>query len=126
MLTRLAHQSTPLSRKELCDLKLLAQFTSIYCRAHHAEAKQVLAMDDSIWLGMNLKKFPVCQACREFLCYAFERRMNCPLDVKPACKHCQIHCFKPGHREQVREIMRFSGQYLIKRGRLDLLWRYWF
>jgi hypothetical protein len=58
--------------------------------------------------------------------YAFDRRLRCPLEEKPACKHCQVHCFKPGHREKVREIMRFSGQYLIWRGRLDLLWHYFF
>ncbi|NOR49648.1 MAG: hypothetical protein GQ530_01275, partial [Desulfuromonadales bacterium] len=40
--------------------------------------------------------------------------------------HCPVHCYAPEQREKVREIMRFSGQYLIKRGRLDLLWHYFF
>jgi hypothetical protein len=37
-----------------------------------------------------------------------------------------VHCYQPGHREKVRAIMRFSGPYLIRRGRLDLLWHYFF
>jgi hypothetical protein len=42
------------------------------------------------------------------------------------CKHCKIHCYRPDYREKVREIMRYSGKALIKRGRLDLVWHYLF
>jgi hypothetical protein len=75
---------------------------------------------------LPLHNYPVCADCAGFLAYAFERRLRCPLEEKPSCKHCPVHCYKPGHRERVREIMRFSGRHLIMRGRLDLLWRYWF
>lgn len=122
----LAHQSASLSAKELKDLRVLAQFTSVYCNVHHDDVKSPLLLDEPAFAGLPLDRYPVCVSCRQFLVYAFERRLRCPLEEKPACKHCQVHCFKPGHREKVREIMRFSGQYLIKRGRLDLLWHYWF
>jgi hypothetical protein len=52
--------------------------------------------------------------------------LNCPLEEKPVCKHCHVHCYRKGHREKVREIMRFSGRALIRKGRLDLLWHYLF
>jgi hypothetical protein len=42
------------------------------------------------------------------------------------CKHCKIHCYRPDYREKVREIMRYSGKALIKRGRLDLVCHYLF
>ncbi|MCK4502919.1 MAG: nitrous oxide-stimulated promoter family protein, partial [Desulfuromonadales bacterium] len=64
--------------------------------------------------------------CLDFLEYAIERRLQCPVEEDPNCKHCQIHCYRSGHREKVREIMRYSGKTLIKRGRLDLLWHYFF
>lgn len=115
-----------MNRKEIKDLKVLAQFTSVYCRVHHAGPKQVLTTDSSDLEQLPLEKYPVCKECREFLDYAFERRLRCPLEERPSCKHCHIHCYRPGHRDKVRQIMRFSGQYLIKRGRLDLLWHYWF
>jgi hypothetical protein len=119
-------QSQPLSRKEIKDLKVLLQFTAVYCKVKHAGGKSVIVTDDSEVKRLPLGMFPVCDECRDFVLYAFDRRLRCPLQEKPACKHCQVHCFKPGHREKVREIMRFSGQYLIRRGRLDLLWHYFF
>lgn len=115
-----------LGARELKDLKVLLQFTAVYCRAKHAAVKSAVTTDERELHRLPLQKYPVCNDCRDFLLYAFERRLRCPLDDKPACKHCQVHCFKPGHRERVREIMRFSGQHLIRRGRLDLLWHYFF
>jgi len=116
----------PLGRKELKDLKVLALFTSVYCHAHHEPPQMSL---DGISLGIGEVKFgrySACSECREFLSYAIARRLKCPLTPKPTCKHCTIHCYRPGHREKVREIMRFSGKHLLKRGRLDLLWHYFF
>lgn len=111
---------------ECKDLNVLLQFTAVYCRAHHAGERGAVIPDEEGLQGLSLQRHPVCAECREFLLYAFARRLRCPLEEKPSCKHCQVHCFKPGHREKVREIMRFSGQYLILRGRLDLLWNYFF
>ncbi len=113
---------TPQERK---DIKVLALFTSVYCDAHHGETKGALD-----WGALGLpeagRRYRFCAECREFLVYAATRRIKCPLDPKPVCKHCHIHCYRPGHREKVREIMRFSGRRLIMRGRLDLLWHYFF
>ena len=94
--------------REARDQEILTRFTSLYCKVHHGGTHEL------------------CADCVEFLTYARERRRLCPLDPKPACKHCPVHCYRPGHREQVRRIMRFSGRRLILRGRLDLLWKYLF
>jgi hypothetical protein len=115
-----------LTRKELKDLKVLVQFTEVYCRVKHVDDKSVISSVEPGLQRLPLHRYSVCNECRDFLRYAFERRLRCPLAEKPACKHCQVHCFKPVYRDRVREIMRFSGQYLIKRGRLDLLWHYFF
>lgn len=117
--------STP-DPKEIKDLRVLAQFTSVYCRVHHEGPRESLVPREDWGADINLSRFQMCASCREFLDYAIERRLRCPLDPKPTCKHCHIHCYRPGHREQVLEIMRFSGKYLMKRGRLDLLWHYFF
>lgn len=113
-----------LTLKERKDLKVLALFTSVYCAAHHqAERSPVEHPSANLLL---LKRYACCTECRDFLLYAIDRRLNCPLDDKPTCKHCHVHCYRKGHREKVREIMRYSGRALIRRGRLDLLWHYFF
>jgi hypothetical protein len=116
----------PLTRKEIKDLKVLLQFTAVYCRVKHSDDSAIITTSQPDLQKLPLQKYPVCPECREFLLYAFERRLRCPLAEKPLCKHCPVHCYKPEYRAKVREIMRFSGQYLIRRGRLDLLWHYFF
>jgi len=113
-----------LTPREIKDLKVLAQFTAVYCQAHHPGPRQALTITAPAMRAVSLEKYPLCRDCAAFLAYACERRLRCPLDDKPACKHCPVPCYRPGHREKVREIMRFSGRYLIRRGRLDLLWHY--
>jgi hypothetical protein len=117
----------PLRGRESKDLKVLTLFTEAFCRAHHRESPREVFSPGSSGLNVIGARRPrLCAECREFLAYAISRRLKCPLDPKPACKHCHVHCYRPGHREKVREIMRFSGQHLIRRGRLDLLWHYLF
>jgi len=60
------------------------------------------------------------------LAYALERLERSMQNPKPACKHCEIHCYKPAHREKIREVMRYSGKRLILYGRFDLLRHYLF
>lgn len=110
-----------MTKKERKDLGVLALFTSVYCRAHHKGDKRAPDISEIGKPGMRL-----CDECNDFLSYAFVRRLKCPLDPKPDCKGCQIHCYRKGHRDKVREIMRFSGKRLILRGRFDLLWHYFF
>ncbi|MBN1958531.1 MAG: nitrous oxide-stimulated promoter family protein [Desulfuromonadales bacterium] len=113
-----------LTRREKKDLQILALFTAVYCRDHQHQA--TMRLTDLPEQLRKLSGYRYCSDCLEFLEYAVERRMRCPLEDKPSCKHCSVHCYRPGHREKVREIMRFSGQRLILRGRLDLLWHYLF
>lgn len=108
--------------KETKDLHVLALFTSVFCADHHADRLRT-ALDSPL---PEFEKYLYCSECHDFLSYAIERRQRCPLEPKPTCKHCQTHCYRTGHREKVREIMRYSGKTLIKRGRLDLLWYYFF
>lgn len=121
---KISLSNSPLTPKERKDLKVLALFTSVYCQSHHSAKRKPL---NDLPSGLtSLKRYECCDGCTDFLRYAIERRLSCPLDPKPVCKHCTVHCYRKGHREQVREIMRFSGKTLIRRGRLDLLWHYLF
>jgi len=100
---------TELTDKEIKDLKVLDQFIRVYCRGKHRS-----------------KKGTLCSECSALLDYAHMRRKKCPLDPKPACKHCPVHCYAKAQREKIREVMAYSGKHLLLRGRLDLLWHYFF
>jgi hypothetical protein len=98
------------NKKKLCsDLKVIDAFVGIYCRGKHGSRKGEL-----------------CEACRELVQHAHVKRQRCPLDPKPACKHCPIHCYGKAQRQTMREVMGYSGRRLLLSGRLDLLWHYFF
>ncbi|WP_460594564.1 nitrous oxide-stimulated promoter family protein [Geomonas sp. Red276] len=95
--------------KEANDIKVLDAFIGVYCRGRHGSRKGEL-----------------CPSCAELLAYARTKRSRCPLDPKPDCKHCPIHCYGKNQRAAIREVMAYSGRRLLLRGRLDLLWHYFF
>jgi predicted amidophosphoribosyltransferase len=78
------------------DLKTLYRFMLIYCQGNHGV------------------KQGFCPECQDLLAYAQQRRQLCPLDPKPACKNCSIHCYKPEYREKIRQVMRYSGKRFYK------------
>ena len=118
--------TTSLSKKEYKDLRVLVTFTAVYCQHHHDALTTGVDIGSESCEPLTSGKYQVCPECREFLSYAIARRINCPLDPKPVCKHCPVHCYKPDYRQQVKDIMRFSGKHLLLRGRVDLLWHYFF
>jgi YbgA-like uncharacterized protein len=119
-------QPVTLTGKELKDLRLLALFIDCWCAAHHDAAVRGALENEVEFARLALHRCRLCQECRELLAYAVARRIACPLEPKPACKDCPIHCYQAAQRAKIRSIMRFSGRHLILRGRLDLLCHYFF
>jgi len=117
-----------LDRKKAKDIRILSQFVSVFCREkHQAEEKQPFSIKDERVGDILAGKNPVlCDDCRRLLSHGIVKLLLCPYDPKPMCKKCATHCYAPGYREKVREVMRFSGIHLVKRGRLDLLFHYLF
>src|SRR5512138_722152 len=109
--------------RQIKDLKVLAKFVQVYCRARHGKDDAKAVIDLGALLGKDVK---LCGECAGLVAYAVERRRKCPLEPKPSCKHCPVHCYSKEYRAKIREVMAFSGKRLILRGRLDLLWHYFF
>lgn len=108
------------------DLKILIRFIALYCRSKHGNGLQdksslVLPADLD-----NVVKAEVhlCSDCMALVGYAMDKRRKCPLQPKPSCKKCPIHCYSKANRDKIRDVMAFSGKRMILRGRLDLLWHY--
>ena len=89
------------------DSRVIRKFIAVYCRENHGRPSGEL--------------FPECD---DLLQYALQRLARCPMDPKPKCKACPVHCYRPDYRKRIQQVMRLSGMYLIKRGRLDWLVRY--
>ncbi len=105
------------------DLKVLINFVRLYCALQHTDQTEAALPDLD---GICRKGLRVCTECRELVEYALKKRRNCPLDPKPSCKQCRIHCYSKEYRARIREIMAFSGKRMIMRGRLDYIWHYLF
>jgi len=89
------------------ERQILGRFIEVYCRAHHGTAGRAL-----------------CGDCADLLAYAEMRLARCPYDPKPKCKDCPTHCYRPEQRAKIREVMKFSGMYFVKRGRIDWMIKY--
>ena len=104
------------------DLRTLALFIDLYCRYRHAGAEKGppdLKTHDAEAIAGRARL--LCEDCRQVLAHAFVKRSHCPMDPKPACKHCPAHCYHPTYRARIREVMKFSGRKMLLGGRLDYL-----
>ena len=97
------------------DIRVLREFIQIYCDTKHKDRLKTRENNTNL-----------CSECHDTLNYSSLRREYCPLDPKPMCKNCEIHCYKPEYRQRIKEIMRHSGIMLIRHGRLDLIFHYFF
>lgn len=93
--------------KKARDAATIEKFIAVYCRKKHATPKGEL-----------------CDDCADLLDYARGKLAGCPMDPKPKCKDCPVHCYSPEYRQRIKDVMRLAGIYSVKRGRLDWLVRY--
>lgn len=55
-----------------------------------------------------------CVECKNLIDYSHVKLDMCTFgDLKPACSKCSVHCYKPGMRKIIREVMRYSGPRMI-------------
>ena len=104
------------------DQKTLIRFVQTYCEDLHAEAPTGRVDLKTIDVAaLNGRPVMLCPGCAKLLAHALVKRSVCPMDPKPACKHCPKHCYHPTYRQQVRQVMKHSGRKLVMRGHLNYL-----
>jgi hypothetical protein len=114
----------PVNGKKEKDIRTLGLFVQVYCRQRHDGTRDTFEyrhLDSARCLPEGLL---LCARCRDLLTHGITKLLLCLYDPKPMCKKCATQCYHPGYREEIRGVMRFSGMYLIKHGRLDLLAHY--
>lgn len=110
-----------IGKKVKKDISVLASFIGAYCKVKHVDREHAKYQNERY---LPKGGPTLCEECSKLLSYAIGKRVACPYDPKPACRKCKTHCYRGDYREKMKEVMRFSGPYLIKRGRLDLLLHY--
>ncbi|MGD9578510.1 MAG: nitrous oxide-stimulated promoter family protein [Syntrophorhabdus sp.] len=116
--------SREFTTKEKSDIRTLMRFVEIYCREKHTNEKSPFTFTRIDVKSIRKKDLMLCPECTKLLRYGLTMRLKCPHDPKPMCKKCTTQCYKGDYRSKIREIMKFSGIYLVKHGRLDMLYHY--
>ncbi|WP_237040641.1 nitrous oxide-stimulated promoter family protein [Phocaeicola faecalis] len=56
----------------------------------------------------------LCPECQALLEYAHTRLDRCPFgEKKTTCRLCTVHCYKPGMRKRMQEVMRYAGPRMM-------------
>ncbi|MEJ2577374.1 MAG: nitrous oxide-stimulated promoter family protein [Gammaproteobacteria bacterium] len=80
------------------EQRTITAMLRIYCRDHHRAAPEL------------------CDDCAKLLDYAQRRLDTCPFqERKPACNHCEVHCYSKVMRERVKQVMRYAGPRMLLR-----------
>ena len=83
-------------------------------RRMQREAKTVEMMIRRYCRDMHHTKNALCEECEKLLIYAGERLRGCPFqENKTTCGKCPIHCYKPGMRRKIQDVMRYVGPRMI-------------
>ena len=92
------------------DAEKLLKFVSMYCRSHHAgnKVQPFNFLYPKIPVRIHSDK-PLCGQCEKLLRHAIVMRVLCPLDPKPKCRKCPQNCYRPGYRDAMEVVMRYSG-----------------
>ena len=112
------------SNKEQDDIRTMMKFVRIYCRENHDGERGPFSFRLFDIKAIEKKEISLCPDCSKLLTYGLTMRLKCPHDPKPMCKKCETQCYRGDYKSKIREVMKFSGMYLVKHGRVDLLYHY--
>jgi hypothetical protein len=113
-----------ISEKEKKDIRTLIRFMKIFCMENHNSERVPFSFKLFDIREIEKKEISLCQDCTRLLTYGLTMRLKCPYDPKPMCKKCKTQCYHGDYKAKIREVMRSSGMYMIKHGRLDMLYHY--
>ncbi len=113
-----------LTAAQIRDLRVLASFIRLFCHARHDRKNVGERNIPEIVRPGRRPEETICPDCAALLEHGMQKRSLCPLEPKPSCKSCHIHCYTPEYRLKIREIMAYSGRRMIMQGRIDYLWHY--
>ena len=89
------------------EKRVIQEMITLYCRKQHHELQ-------------------LCKECNSLLQYAKQRIDCCPfIESKTFCSNCRVHCYRKEQREQIRQIMRYSGPRMLLHRPVMVLQHMW-
>ena len=87
-------------KKRQKEQYVVEEMIRLYCRKKHSKEER--------------QEGQMCPECQRLSDYAKQRSQKCPfMEQKTFCANCKVHCYKPEMREQIRQVMRFSGPRML-------------
>ena len=87
-------------KKRQKEQYVVEEMVRLYCRKNHKE--------------QYAEQKNMCSKCQALADYAKARSEHCPfMENKTFCANCKVHCYKLDMREQIRQVMRFSGSRML-------------
>ncbi len=78
------------------------------------EEKETVTKMIRIYCKKKHHQKELCENCQGINDYALKRLSYCQFgEEKSACSNCPVHCYKPDARQKIKEIMRFSGPWML-------------
>ncbi len=95
-----------MTKLQLEEQRVVAVMVEMWCRAKHSKSG----------VEKSAGERKLCESCKKLLHYAQNRVLKCPvIESKTTCKRCLVHCYSPQMRQEIREVMRYSGPRIIFR-----------
>jgi hypothetical protein len=113
-----------LSKRERDDIRTLMGFVSIYCKEKHNGERVPFLFKLFDIKEIEENEISLCPNCTRLLAYGLAMRLKCPHNPKPMCKKCQTQCYHSDYKAKIQEVMKFSGMYMMKHGRVDMFYHY--
>lgn len=89
-----------IEKKRQKEQYVVEEMIRLYCHKNHVKD--------------NRHGEQLCPTCQKLAEYAKQRSQNCPfMEEKTFCANCKVHCYAPQMREQIRQVMRFSGPRML-------------
>lgn len=96
-------------KKRQKEQYVVEEMIRLYCRKNHPKEKR--------------QEGQMCLECQALSDYAKQRSQKCPfMEEKTFCANCKVHCYKPQMREQIRQVMRFSGPRMLLYNPILAIW----
>ncbi len=78
------------------EKKTIQKMLKIYCKDKHGTSEGL------------------CDNCQDLYHYAMQRLDRCKFQgSKPVCGKCPIHCYRKDMRQQIIDVMRYSGPRML-------------